>query len=432
MPEKNGVSDSYEDKNVSMWNFKQHFHDIFYRPHNRFAAIDGLRAFAIIWVIAFHCLFGVSKLLNQEQLQLFLNHYPLLLNGFWQGDKGVDMFFVVSGYLIGIIVFSELQKTNAIDYTHFYLRRLYRILPVFWFALLIYFFTDVEKHSRELISNLLFINNFFPYQDDIIPVGWSLVIEMQFYLLAPLLLYWIYHKNKVVTSLIALFLLTTLARYLILSKNIHLVDIPFYQYLFGTADGRDLWNAIYVNLYTRAEPIICGLFLAWIYRYKKEQAQAWLQQKARHSGLILISGIVLMSVVTFIPLQNPQSFFYQGNFSQYYFWFLVLHHTLFSIGFTLIVFQLLFGQQHFNGLKKFLSLKIWYPVSQMVFPIYLFHFPFVLIAAIIVFGTTNPDMVTMVSLWQVLAMMLLTLILTMLFVIPVHVFIEKPFMVIRK
>ena len=255
---------------------------------------------------------------------------------------------------------------------------------------------------------------------------------MQFYLLAPFLLYWLYQKNKLVISLVMLFLLVTLLRYYILSQNMHLVEIPFYQYLFGRADGRDLWNAIYINLYTRAEPIICGLLLAWIYRYKKDQAQAWLQQNPFNSVLVLLVGVVLMSIVTFIPLQNPQSFFYHGNASQYYFWFLVLHHTLFSVGFSLIVFQLLFEQQHFHWLKRFLSLKIWYPVSQMVFPIYLFHFPFVLIAAILVFGTTNPDMVTSVSLWQVVAMMILTLILTMLFVIPVHVFIEKPFMVIRK
>ena len=88
----------------------------------------------------------------------------------------------------------ELDKDNSLRIGRFYWRRLLRIVPLFWVGVAVYMFTNLSTNIDYLLSNLLFINNFIDSQENIIPVGWSLVIEMQFYLLAPFILIAVYRS----------------------------------------------------------------------------------------------------------------------------------------------------------------------------------------------------------------------------------------------
>ncbi|PKE28767.1 acyltransferase [Rahnella sp. AA] len=146
--------------------------------------IDGLRAIAIILVVIFHS--GLSL--------------------FPSGFIGVDIFFVISGYLITNIITSDIDK-DAFSIKEFYRRRLWRIQPalicmwffVFIFATLIYLPDDYIKyfHSQKY-SSLLLANQFFSRQSTeyaspdsaIFPLlhTWSLAIEWQWYLLLPVIL----------------------------------------------------------------------------------------------------------------------------------------------------------------------------------------------------------------------------------------------------
>ena len=156
-----------------------------YRPD-----IDGLRAIAIILVIIFHAGFSF----------------------FSGGYIGVDVFFVLSGFLITSLIDYEI-KEKIFSFKEFYLRRIRRIVPVLVFILLVitipaYFFLfadNLESFGRTLIHTFLCTNNFYLYlnlsdyfaeNSDLIPFlhTWSLSVEEQFYFFLPPFLL-LLHKN---------------------------------------------------------------------------------------------------------------------------------------------------------------------------------------------------------------------------------------------
>ena len=156
-----------------------------YRPE-----IDGLRALAVFCVVLYHA-----------KLQLFSK--PLFAGGYF----GVDIFFVISGYLIGRILVKELQDQNKIDLGNFYIRRIRRILPMLLLTLLV---SSVIAHislpprllldfAKSSISATFFFSNFHFYSAAIeyaaqnslyLPLlhTWSLGVEEQFYIVLPLAL----------------------------------------------------------------------------------------------------------------------------------------------------------------------------------------------------------------------------------------------------
>jgi len=150
--------------------------------------IDGLRALAVIPVIFFHAGFSF----------------------FSGGFVGVDVFFVISGYLITTIIIKELNN-DTFSIKRFYERRARRILPALIFVILIssiisfIFLTRIELGSyfKSVIATLLFFSNFYfykttPYfrsESDLEPLlhTWSLSIEEQFYIIFPITLL-LFHK----------------------------------------------------------------------------------------------------------------------------------------------------------------------------------------------------------------------------------------------
>ena len=120
-----------------------------YRPE-----IDGLRAIAVLSVIFYH-----------STLQLFDEKF--LAGGF----IGVDIFFVISGYLISKIIYNEIEKTKKFSYINFFKRRIRRIVPALFFVIIItfpftYFATMPNffvDYAKSVISIVFFVSNFFFY-----------------------------------------------------------------------------------------------------------------------------------------------------------------------------------------------------------------------------------------------------------------------------
>jgi len=186
---------------------------ILYRPD-----IDGLRALSVIAVILYHANFQ------------FGDQY--LFRG---GYIGVDIFFVISGYLITSLIAKELNDTNSFNFVNFYLRRARRILPVLiliilcfipfaWFYLLPNSLTDF---SSSIFFSTLFTSNFFFNNvghdyGDVLSITkpflhtWSLSVEEQFYILYPLFFFCCFKfiKDKLILLLIFISLLSlALAQY---------------------------------------------------------------------------------------------------------------------------------------------------------------------------------------------------------------------------
>jgi peptidoglycan/LPS O-acetylase OafA/YrhL len=150
----------------------------------RIHTLDGWRGVAILFVILTH----VSSYTRYKSM-LWAN-----LGGF-----GVDIFFVLSGYIITLRFIEEREKSSTIDLRSFYVRRAFRILPLVVMYLLtlcvLSFFVDlVDYHGAEIYGSLLFFRN---YQFAASHIGfytlhfWSLSIEEHFYLLWPVLFLWL-------------------------------------------------------------------------------------------------------------------------------------------------------------------------------------------------------------------------------------------------
>ena len=174
-----------------------------YRPE-----IDGLRAIAVCSVIIYHA-------------KIILFKDEIFFKG---GYLGVDIFFVISGYLISLILFNNIQKNFSL--LEFYQRRIRRIIPVLFLVITVFFPlafyiilipNELVDYAEATISSILFYSNFnfFFFGQEygannslLIPFlhTWSLSVEWQFYIIFPLLIIFIFKHQKIYLPHILLFI----------------------------------------------------------------------------------------------------------------------------------------------------------------------------------------------------------------------------------
>ena len=149
-----------------------------YLERTRFGALDGLRALAILAVLIHH------SALAQE-------------GGAWsRGFLGVDLFFVISGFLITTLLLRERDRAGAISLRGFYWRRALRILPLYYLVVTLagIYFVIGRGHLEALQiwpAYYLFFANFLTEHIPTLYPTWSLSMEEQFYLIWPLVMIWL-------------------------------------------------------------------------------------------------------------------------------------------------------------------------------------------------------------------------------------------------
>ena len=148
--------------------------------NKRLVQLDFLRAVAVLLVIGNH-----SAICPPETNAFFNKITTVWFRGGW---TGVDLFFVLSGFLIGGLLFGEFKKRGAINIKKFLYRRSFKIYPAFWFLILITLFIAAaggeEIYRGGFLSELLFIQN---YHTNIWAHTWSLAVEEHFYIFLSLL-----------------------------------------------------------------------------------------------------------------------------------------------------------------------------------------------------------------------------------------------------
>ena len=234
--------------------------------------IDVLRALAVLPVIFFH--------FKQE-------YFPL-------GYLGVDIFFVISGYLIAKIILKDLTN-NSFSYVDFYTRRIKRILPAFlfvifissFFAIFILLDSDLQAFSESVISSLFFVQNiyywvtggYFGTENELKPLLhlWSLGIEIQFYIFFPIFFIFLY-KIKFTFKKIIIF--TILISLISLLLNVFLIfkghrDSLFFLFPFRIWEfGLGILTALFQNKYKnyfffeKYRTVVGLIFIIFNYTYK--------------------------------------------------------------------------------------------------------------------------------------------------------------------
>ena len=193
-----------------------------------YPALDGLRGVAILLVIFVHN-FG------------FMNY-------FFFGWLGVDLFFVLSGFLITEILLNSLGQPGFLK--RFYIRRVLRIFPLFYLLLLICLFIlplfkslslDVSYYRDNKFWHWTYLQNWLyifkePYGDKLLMHTWSLAVEEQFYLLWPLLILLIRRPNFLLVAMLLILIMTGVARYIVWLYKVE--DLAYSSlYTFTRIDG---------------------------------------------------------------------------------------------------------------------------------------------------------------------------------------------------
>lgn len=221
----------------------------------RYEELDGLRGVAILMVLTLHFFafpnwLGGPLLKNPDQLARFIGH---IANSGW---IGVDLFFVLSGFLITRILTNTKDEDSY--FIKFYARRALRIFPLYYLALFLWLI--LERFFPEKVrtgADEYYLNYLFSYTSNlasaykgwsIVPIPlqhfWTLEIEEQYYLLWPISIY-LFNKKTSILLCFALFLISMILRHYFLFQENHLMAYYF--------------------VLSRLYPLVMGSFLGLIF-----------------------------------------------------------------------------------------------------------------------------------------------------------------------
>lgn len=150
-------------------------------------SLDGLRAFSVFYIIAFHWYLGWH--MNGEKGWMIPGYLRSVLK---EGILGVHFFFILSGFLITTLLLKERVNYQRISFRNFYLRRVFRILPIavlyLLVTLLLNYWFDLGMQGRNFVFPLFFTENFDTYYHWNTTHYWSLSVEEQFYVIFPFII----------------------------------------------------------------------------------------------------------------------------------------------------------------------------------------------------------------------------------------------------
>ena len=305
-----------------------------YRPD-----IDGLRAIAVLSVVLYHAKFSIFGI-------------DFLQGGF----LGVDIFFVISGYLITKQILLELKRTEKFSFFNFYVRRIKRLIPALFFITFVTLIIGniillplpLVQFTESIIYQLGFISNFnfwhhyhFGYMTEHalrVPFlhTWSLSLEEQFYFFFPIFLIFIFKffkKYLFISILICFVVSLSLSQY---SSSVY-KSLTFYMLPF------------------RGWELLAGSLVAYL--------KIYLINRSKKSYNNFFSNILIFSSFFIIILYL---FFFNGNFS----------HPSFNTFFLILsVSIIIWFDKNQNLITKFLSTKFLIAFGLISYSLYLWHYP---------------------------------------------------------
>jgi peptidoglycan/LPS O-acetylase OafA/YrhL len=384
-------------------------------PEGHLRAIDGLRALSILWVIVFHAGWYARFFMPLDAWT------SLLLAGWmlpsWRGDFGVDVFFVLSGFLIGTLLLDELGSRGRIGLARFYVRRLFRLWPA---LLVVLAFSAVfrDDHAGMSWANALYVSNFVPVERVAMGWTWSLSIEEQFYLVCPWLLIALAARSPRWRALALAALCAALAgvtAWVVVRHGLR----PWDAEIVTNVDVKRwalAFDVIYDKPWTRGGALLVGVASAALHRAPGFMAAL---SRARLGGvLVLLLGLATMAAATHWPLAVGASRTIEIAY-------LASFRTAFAAGVAAVMLLSLSTHPAGRILAWPLSSRLLYPVSQLAYGAYLVN-PIVceyVHAALRGHATSAAG--------AMLAFMPADTLVTLAVAAALHLLVERPFMLLR-
>ena len=324
-------------------------------------SIDSLRAIAVIAVIIYH---------------IDANYLP-------GGFLGVDLFFVLSGYLISSLIIKEYKSTGTVNLYNFYVRRARRLLPAVYFMItviliIITLFNGVllKKSYLDALFGYIYSSNWwyiFHKLDYFDSFGsqspfkhlWSLAIEEQFYMFFPLIFLIFNRKSKANNGNNKLN-----KNFIYVVLSLILVSLIAHILLF---DINNI-NRIYFGTDTRAFSLLVGVVGAILYPMDKLSERTTKKDNITYSIVSLVSILVLIGIM--ITTSEYNTWLYRGGFL-----------LVAIIGLIIIISS---GRQY-TIMSKLLSFKPFVFIGKISYSLYLWHFP-ILVVTTPVSEIGNPNL----------------------------------------
>ena len=379
--------------------------------HVHRSVIDFMRAVGILLVICFHVVLGITTLLEPGQVPAYITVIPRVLNIWWQA-MGSEIVFLFSGFLLSYLLMRELVKTGRIDVRDFYLRRLSRIIPLYAVALAFYALVR-GFHADELILNILFVSRLFDVTT-IIPVGWSLEVLVQSYILLPfVVLLFVRSRFPLILCSAAILGFLTL-RYFAFATDPISYTTPFYT-LFLDEDPTETQQATYYLLHYRATPFLVGFLVANLVIYRNAMLEAIFRHRAVALS-VATASVLLIAGSAFLPLHDAEGFIYKVAHERFWLYFWTLQRFVFSVGICGITLVAWYGRSSLvHAFVRLSGWRIWKSVSANIYSIYLFHPVFLIPGAAIGFRTVSKNGILPVHLGEVIVTIVAVAALSTLF-----------------
>jgi peptidoglycan/LPS O-acetylase OafA/YrhL len=371
---------------------------------NRYPALHGLRVLGIVSVVQFHVTW------------IFAGEQGITLDHEWVASSlavffGMDLFFMLSGFLIGSILLRSIETSGTQNIRRFYIRRVFRTFPSYYVVLLFLIATSTlyPAQKAHLPYEFAYLTNFMPLgrTDVIMFWGWSLGLEEQFYLAVPLLFWLLYRLRDDRARLVMLGLLWASA-----------LGVRLYIFLrYGPWTDFTLYGALYFRTITRFDTLVAGIILAVVHQRFREPVARFLAEPRRRAILALPALACLW------VLLRPWMFGVQ--------YVQLVHVFAWGTITTLMYFATLLLLLNGDGwFQRWLGAPIFRRVATLGYGVYLVHIPICDRVIVPIAHRLDARHVSKLVLWPASLVVLLALSLALAYVM--HVVIEKPSLRIRE
>ena len=368
-----------------------------HQPSSAITCLHGLRVISMCWIILGHQnLFGNFVIENSiSYIANSVSH--ISYRGISESELAVDSFFLMSGLLVTYLTLRKMERRKGkfkFPAFLYYVHRFLRLTPVYAFVLFSYWLLTVhladgpvwrktigensdfyKSCERYWWTNLLYINNIYPrkHLHICMPWSWYLANDMQFYILAPLIIVPLSLNHKVGLTLIGLLVTANvviiggIAGGYGLSAN----SAKFEELTLALQDRENYHNLtddIYTKPWTRVGPYLIGILIGYIL-YKQQKKPVF---KTERSNYVFYGCLwVIAAAICASSVYGPQKR-YDGSFTKAEdLIYLMFGRLAWAVAVAIIIFACHNGYGWI--VNDILSLKIWIPLSRLTFTTYLVH-----------------------------------------------------------
>ncbi len=285
-----------------LFDVRRNWKALFARPPFHDPVVDGVRAIAILWVMSYHLVLFHLGSFTTEAIGIATGRWTQWTS---RGDMGVDLFFVISGYLIGTILLREYRKSGTLQIRRFYIRRFLRLMPVYTVAMIVglYFVHNIPReavlmefppfmNANNMWANFVYVNNFLPINRQYMGWCWSLAIEEQFYLILPAFILIVMRVGKPMRILGSLMVLAGIIRWIVIVRH---GFVPPFLDLPNMQSWVDRFTIEYQNLYTRYGALLSGVIGAYLMVFHRERVGRFFARTR------VVDALAVASVAVIIP-----------------------------------------------------------------------------------------------------------------------------------